>query len=101
MYRKDTRISGDDVLDSYIISSKTGMAKICKKSFSLFDLKKEETRSRLLLPDSNDLDDKIIINNTNKLCSENLDLIDSFRNEHKGLYNELNNSIFKIKRRKK
>lgn len=89
-----------DMDSSYIISNKTGRVKIAKGGYFGQKLDKEETNRKLILPETDIFDDKKLFNNTTKLCKENRDVLDSFKNQHISLYNEIDNKLSNIKCKK-
>lgn len=100
IFQKDSSFNEKDVFKSLITSPKNGVGKVCQNTFlSEFKKAKEDAKSNLLLKDSNDEENTKIINNTNNLCSKNIDLIEQFSVRNEELYSEINNSLYKIKKK--
>lgn len=90
----------NNIDSSYIVSNKTGRVKIAKGGYFNQKLDKEETNRKLILPETDIFDDKKLFNTTTKLCKENRDLLDIFKNQHISLYNEIDNKLSNIKYKK-
>lgn len=100
MYKKSNLDFSNDILNQYLVSNKTGLVKIAKSGLFNHKLDKDATRKKLDLTETGEFEDNNIFSFSTKLCEENEDIIDIFRNQHIGLYNELDNKLSKIKTKK-
>lgn len=98
IYKKDPKITdvNEDILKSYLISDDQTIIKLTKDRGDY-----EEKRKILLLPNSDTETDEKMIEQTRTLCFNNKDLLEQFQKENNELYNEINNELVKIKKRKK
>jgi len=102
IFHKDSSFFEDYPLTSPIVSSKMVLTKISgKKSSFLPKDKREIVTQNLLLPDSNEEENQIIITSTNNLLERNQDIIHGFASGHRELYEEINNSLMKVRKRVK
>lgn len=102
IFHKDSTFLIDSPLTSPIVSSKTEFTKICdKKSTFLPKEKRKVTTQNLLLPDSCEEENQAIITTTNNLLDRNQDIIHGFADQHRELYEEINNSLLKVRKRMK
>lgn len=98
IYKKDPKITdvNEDILKSYLISDDQTIIKLTKDRDYY-----EEKRKILLLPNSDTETDKFMIEQTRTLCKNNKDLLEQFQKENNELYNEINNELVKVKKRRK
>lgn len=85
----------EDILKSYVASSKGAILKLTKEKGNY-----EQKRNILLLPNSTNEEDKKIISNTNSICFRNIDMLKRFRDENKELYSEINDKLVNVKKKK-
>jgi len=98
IYKKDPRITNlnKDILKSYLVSDEQKVIKITKDRGNY-----KGKRKILLLPNSDTETDKIMIEQTKMICLDNIDMLEQFKKENSELYNEINNELVKVKKRKK
>lgn len=102
IFHKDSSFFEDSPLTSPIVSSKAVFTKICDDSATFLPKDKRDiTVANLLLPDSCEEENQTIITSTNSLIERNQDIIHGFANGHRELYEEINNSLMKVRKRVK
>lgn len=102
IFHKASSFFIDSPLTSQIESPKTEFVKINSRISTFLPKDKIEiTKSNLLLPDSCEEENQLIITTTNNLLDRNQDIIHGFADEHRELYEEINNSLLKVRKRTK
>jgi len=84
-----------DISKIKVFNEKSGFVKLTKENGNY-----KQKKEILSLPNTTLEEDKLIIDKTNILCNNNLDLLDNFKNNNKDLYSEINDKLIKIKKKK-
>ena len=83
-----------------LIDNEGNVSLMCEGNIKTYNEKEKQVRANILLPNTTFEEDFLIINNTEKTCEENIYIFDKFYNEHYELYEEVNNTLSKINKKK-
>ena len=97
IFKKDDFFDHEDTFKSKLIGYSGYIITLAHQTTTKQE--KKEIQNILKLEDANEEENKKIINNTNLLIKDNLDMLERFRQENKELYGDIDNSLRKIRKR--